>query len=149
RAHRLRHRRDGFRRLLGSDHLMGRDRLSAVALRLVVIAGVCVFAVYVGEWLALIVNDASKGADYTAFMTGWTIVLAGRGKDVYDVATQVEVQRRLLGGLSFVAGLNPFNNPPHLVLPFVPLALLPLFPSFLVWSAIQFGMLVWLGGGVR
>ena len=49
---------------------MVRDRLSAVALRVVVIAGVCVFAVYVGEWLALIVNDASKAADYTAFMTG-------------------------------------------------------------------------------
>src|SRR4029079_17265044 len=97
RAHRLRHRRDGFRRLLGSDHLMGRDRLSAVALRLVVIAGVCVFAVYVGEWLALIVNDASKAADYTAFMTGWTIVLDGRGKDLYEVATAGEWRARAVG----------------------------------------------------
>lgn len=124
---------------------MHRDTLSAVALRLVVIAGVAVFAVYVGEWLALIVYDASKAADYTAFMTGWTIVLDGRGRDLYDVATQVEVQRQLLGGLSFVAGLNPFNNPPHLVLPFVPLALLPLLPSYLLWSVIQFGLLIWLG----
>jgi len=124
---------------------MHRDTLSAVALRLVVIAGFAVFAVYVGEWLALIVYDASKAADYTAFMTGWTIVLDGRGRELYDVATQVEVQRRLLGGLSFVAGLNPFNNPPHLVLPFVPLALLPLLPSYLVWSVIQFGLLIWLG----
>jgi hypothetical protein len=123
---------------------MGRDRLAAVALRVVVIAGVVVFAVYVGNWLALIVHDASKAADYTAFMTGWTIVLDGRGRDLYDVATQVEVQRRLLGGLSFAAGLNPFNNPPHLVLPFVPLATLPLFPSFLAWSLIQLGLLAWL-----
>jgi hypothetical protein len=123
---------------------MRRDRLSAVAPRVVVIAGVVVFAVYVGNWLALIVHDASKAADYTAFMTGWTIVLDGRGRDLYDVATQVEVQQRLLGGLSFAAGLNPFNNPPHLVLPFVPLATMPLFPSFLAWSLIQLGLLAWL-----
>jgi hypothetical protein len=77
-------------------------------------------------------------------MTGWTIVLDGRGHDLYDVATQMEVQRRLLGGLSFEAGLNPFNNPPHLVLPFVPLGLLPLLPSYLVWGVIQLALLTWL-----
>ena len=74
---------------------MGRDRLSAVALRVVVVAGVCVFAVYVGEWLALIVNDASKAADYTAFMTGWTIVLDGNRKamKLYESEGFREVRR--------------------------------------------------------
>ena len=119
--------------------------LPAVGLRVVVIAGLVVFATYVGLWIALIVNDGSKSADYTAFMTGWTVVLDGRGHDLYDVATQAEVQRRLLGGLSFEAGLNPFNNPPHLVAPFLPLALLPLLPSYVVWGVIQLGLLAWLG----
>ena len=118
---------------------MDRRLVPAIGLRIVIIAGLVVFAVYLGLWIALIVNDGSKSADYTAFMTGWTIVLDGRGHDLYDVPTQIEVQRRLLGGLSFEAGLNPFNNPPHLVLPFVPLALLPLLPSYLVWGVIQLG----------
>ncbi len=124
---------------------MDRSRLLSIGLRLVVIAGLVVFAAYLGLWIALIVNDGSKSADYTAFMTGWTIVLDGRGHDLYDVATQIEVQRRLLGGLSFEAGLNPFNNPPHLVLLFVPLALLPLLPSYVVWGVVQLGLLSWLG----
>jgi alpha-1,2-mannosyltransferase len=124
---------------------MGRRRLQAIALRLVIIAGLVIFAAYLGLWIALIVNDGSKSADYTAFMTGWTIVLDGRGHDLYDVPTQIDVQRQLLGGLSFEAGLNPFNNPPHLVLPFVPLALLPLLPSYVLWSIVQLGLLTWLG----
>ena len=119
--------------------------LPAVALRIAIVAGLVVFAVYLGLWVALIVNDGSKSADYTAFMTGWTIVLDGRGHDLYDVATQAEVQRHLLGGQSFEAGLNPFNNPPHLVIPFVPLAVLPLLPSYVVWGVIQLGLLAWLG----
>ena len=124
---------------------MDRRRLSAFALRIAVLTGLVVFAVYLGLWFALILNDGSKAADYTAFMTGWTIVLDGRGHDLYDVATQIEVQRRLLGGLTFEAGLNPFNNPPHLVLPFVPLGLLPLLPSYAVWGVIQLALLAWLG----
>ena len=123
---------------------MDRRLAPAIGLRIVIIAGLVVFAAYLGLWIALIVNDGSKSADYTAFMTGWTIVLDGRGHDLYDVPTQIEVQRQLLGGLSFEAGLNPFNNPPHLVLPFVPLALLPLLPSYLVWGVIQLALLTWL-----
>ena len=123
---------------------MRRPLVRAVGLRLVVIAGLVVFAAYLGLWIALIVNNGSRQADYTAFMSGWTIVLDGRGHDIYNVATQIEVQRRLLGGLSFEAGLNPFNNPPHLVVPFLPLALLPLLPSYVVWGVIQLGLLAWL-----
>lgn len=119
--------------------------LPAVAMRVAIVLGLVVFAVYIGLWIALVANDGSKSADYTAFMTGWTIVLDGRGHDLYDVPTQIEVQRALLGGRTFEAGLNPFNNPPHLVLPFVPLAILPLLPSYVVWGAIQLALLAWLG----
>ena len=118
--------------------------LPAITLRVAIVIGLVVFAAYIGLWIALIANDGSKSADYTAFMTGWTIVLDGRGHDLYDVPTQIEVQRELLGGQTFEAGLNPFNNPPHLVLPFVPLAVLPLLPSYVIWGAIQIGLLAWL-----
>jgi hypothetical protein len=104
--------------------------------RVGLIAGAAVFAVYLGLWAALMLTG-SEGADYTAFYTGWTIVLDGDGANLYDPAFQAEVQKEILGGKTFDAGLNPFNNPPHLVLPFVPLAALPLATSYVVWAAIQ------------
>jgi hypothetical protein len=106
--------------------------------------GAAVFALYVALWVALTASGGTDGADYTAFYTGWTIVLDGNGANLYDPATQAAVQREILGGRSFEAGLNPFNNPPYLVLPFVPLALLPLQASYLVWAVIQMALLAWL-----
>ena len=92
----------------------------------ITILGFSVFAVYIGLWLALIVGGHTEQADYTAFYTGWTIVADGHGQDLYDIGTQTATQQAILGGRSFEAGLNPFNNPPHLVVPFVPLAALPM-----------------------
>ena len=66
-------------------------------------------------------------------------MLDGRGSQLYDPAVQAEVQRTILGGQTFQAGLNPFNNPPHMVLPYLPLGLLPLDAAFLLWTAIQVG----------
>ena len=104
------------------------------------------FAFYLALWagLILIVKGGTDGADYTAFYTGWTIVADGDGSRLYDPAFQAEVQHRILGGRTFEAGLNPFNNPPHLVLPFVPLVALPLTSSYLAWGAAQLGLLAWL-----
>ena len=91
----------------------------------ITILGFSVFAIYIGLWLALIVGGHTEQADYTAFYTGWTIVADGHGQDLYDIGTQTATQQAILGGRSFEAGLNPFNNPPHLVVPFVPLAAAP------------------------
>jgi Glycosyltransferase family 87 len=106
--------------------------------------GAAVFALYLGLWGAITASGGTDGADYTAFYTGWTIVLQGDGASLYDPATQATVQREILGGRSFEAGLNPFNNPPYLVLPFVPLALIPLQTSYAVWAVVQLGLLAWL-----
>ena len=107
-------------------------------------AGAAVFAIYLGLWGALATSGGADGADFTAFYTGWTIVAQGDGPNMYDPRVQAEVQQRILGGRTFDAGLNPFNNPPHLVLPFVPLSVLPLGTAYLVWAAVQAGLLAWL-----
>jgi hypothetical protein len=112
--------------------------------RLGVAAGAAVFAIYLGLWGGLIANGGTDAADYTAFYTGWTMVANGQGQDLYDPAAQAAAQRDVLGGRAFDAGLNPFNNPPHLVLPFVPLAGLPLATSYLAWAVVQIGLLGWL-----
>jgi glycosyl transferase family 87 len=124
------------------ERAMGRRR--RIVSRAFVVVGVAVFAIYLGLWAALIAGGHSEQADYTAFYTGWTIVVDGRGADLYDPAVQAEVQRDILGGRTFEAGLNPFNNPPHLVVPFVPLAWLSLGASYLVWAVVQLGLLAWL-----
>ena len=116
----------------------------AWAVRLGVVAGCAVFAVYLGLWAALVTSGASDEADFSAFYTGWTIVAQGRGADLYDPGVQAEVQRQVLGGRQFEAGLNPFNNPPHLVLPFVPLTVLSLDQGYLAWAAVQVVLLAWL-----
>jgi hypothetical protein len=117
------------------------QRAARAATLVVVGLGIATALVYVGIFLLLVGQGLTRGADYTAFYTGWTIVLQGRGADLYDPAVQAEVQRQVLSGESFEAGLNPFNNPPYGVLPFVPLALLPLAASFLVWTGINVGLL--------
>ena len=120
------------------------DPVHRVASRVIVVIGLAVFAIYLGLWAALISGGHTEQADYTAFYTGWTIVAEGHGPELYDPAVQAETQREILGGRTFEAGLNPFNNPPHLVLPFVPLAWLPLQASYLVWAVAQLGLLAWL-----
>lgn len=94
-------------------------------------------AVYVAIFAALVLTGRTRGADFTAFYTGWRIVLEGRGSQLYEPAVQAEMQRTILGGQTFQAGLNPFNNPPHMVLPYLPLGLLPLDLAFLAWTVIQ------------
>ena len=89
-----------------------------------------------GVWIALfavlLLTGRTQGSDYTAFYTGWRLVLEGHGAHLYDPAAQALMQRQVLGGQTFEAGLNPFNNPLHMVLPDVPLGVLPLDVSFLV-----------------
>ena len=85
RAHRVRDRRHGVRRLLGADHLMGRDRLSSVALRLVIIAGLVVFAAYLGLMADIArVLRAHLGSDAARVPT----------KTVPDVVVRLLARRR-------------------------------------------------------
>lgn len=124
-----------------ASRAVNRRRLLA---RVGLVAGAAVFAVYLALWAALLLSDLSNGADYTAFYTGWTIVADGDGAKLYDPAVQAAVQKEILGGETFEAGLNPFNNPPHLVVPFVPLSTLPLTTSYVVWAILQVALLGWL-----
>jgi hypothetical protein len=117
-------------------------RLSRLAILAAIGADLALGVVYAALFTVLVATGRSKGADFTAFYTGWRIVLEGHGGQLYDPAVQLEFQRQILEGQTFTAGLNAFINPPHMVLPYTPLGLLPLDASFLVWTAIQIGLLV-------
>jgi hypothetical protein len=113
------------------------SHLSRVLAPLAIAGNLALGVGYVGLFTALVVTGQTRGADFTAFYTGWRIVLEGHGGQLYDPAFQAEVQRTILGGQTFQAGLNAFLNPPHMVLPWLPLGLLPLDTAFLVWTALQ------------
>ncbi len=81
--------------------------------------------------------------DFTAFYTGWSIVWTGDGASLYNLEVQEAVQETLLDGQRFVGGLNPYTYPPHLVLPFTPLAALPPSQSILIWMLIQLALIAY------
>ncbi len=124
-------------------------RILRLAVRLAFVANLAIGAAYVALFAVLLGTGRTRGSDFTAFYTGWRIVLDGHGSQLYDTAVQTQVQRTILGGQTFEAGLNPFNNPPHMVLPFVPLGVLPLDVAFLAWTGIQVLLLVWVVATLR
>jgi hypothetical protein len=94
-------------------------------------------------WLATGAPDGFVRADFTAFYAAWSIVRDGRGTALYDLALQGEYQARLMPGTQFEGGVLPYVNPPHLTLPFVPLAWLPRPVAFGLWTAAQLLLLGW------
>jgi glycosyl transferase family 87 len=94
-------------------------------------------------WAWVMANDWFPGSDFSAFYTGWTMVLDGRGAALYDLDLQGAYQERILGG-RFEDGVNPYNNPPHMTLPFAPLAWLPRPAAVLAWTAAQAALLIWV-----
>lgn len=89
-------------------------------------------------WLGMALRGDFWQADFSAFYTGWSMALQGQAPQLYDLSAQAEWQGRLVPERT---GLLPFVHPPHAVLPFALLALLPLHVAFYVWTALQVGML--------
>jgi Glycosyltransferase family 87 len=115
-----------------------RPRISTRLLARLAIAGnLGIGVAYLPLFAVLVLTGRTRGADFTALYTGWRIVLEGHGSQLYDPTVQAEVQHRILGGQTFEAGLSVFVNPPHMVLPYTPLGLLPLDMAFLAWTGIQ------------
>ena len=112
----------------------GRPRLLAL---LAIGGNLAIGAAYVALFAVLFTTGRTRGADFTAFYTGWRIVLEGHGTQLYDPAVQAEVQHRILGGQTYEGGLAAFVNPPHMVLPYTPLGLLPLDAAYLAWTGVQ------------
>jgi hypothetical protein len=99
---------------------------------------------YVGLWLMAAHDDSFWRADFTAFYTAWTMVREGQGARLYDWDVQQTYQQRILDGHNREGNLLPYVNPPHVALALAPLALLPRDIAFLLWTAGQAGLLIYL-----
>jgi hypothetical protein len=96
------------------------------------------------------------GTDFTVFRTGWSLILSGHGRELYDVTAQSRVQAALLGEVGspgFRGGLMAFLHPPQAALAGCPLGWLadrfgePL--AFRFWTACSLLVLVLLIRAVR
>jgi hypothetical protein len=100
---------------------------------------------------------AVERSDYLTYETAAQIVLEGKGDCLYAVACQAQAQRDLLGEEPpFAGGLLPFNSPPWLAAVVAPLALLPLWLGFTIFTLASLGLLAlaawrlaWGAGGTR
>jgi hypothetical protein len=91
-------------------------------------------------WMGMAIRGEFWKADFSAFYTGWSIVLDGHGDRLYDFSEQADYQSRLVPGRSGPEGLLPYVYPPQFITA-APLAFLPLPVAFYVWTGFQAALL--------
>ena len=106
--------------------------------RLAVVLNATVFLSYLAMCAPLVRDGLPPNADFTAFYTGWKIAISG--DRLYDLETQRRYQAQESPDDLFL----PYLNPPHLTLPFAPLAALPRSSASSVWLLAQLGLLAYL-----
>ncbi len=89
-----------------------------------------------------------SGLDYRVYITAGKMALNGVGAKFYDLPTQFAVQRELFPAMTQQDQLLPYLAPPFVSLLFAPLALLPLFPGYVVLTAFNVGLLWFIARAV-
>jgi hypothetical protein len=113
---------------------------SVFTLRASLILNGGLFLVLLAFWLKMAGEGVFWRADFTAFYTGWSMVLDGQGARLYDLALQESYQQRALPEPNLYEGLLPFAHPPHAALLLAPFALLPRGAAFYAWALFQAGL---------
>jgi len=127
-------------------HRASRPIVGVLALLTVVNLGIATS--YPLLWGSVVSQGLYWRADFTAFYTGGLLVQRGITEGLYDYGLQAEVQREILDGQHLAGGLLAFNYPPHVALLVAPLTKLQLRDAYIVWSVIQFGLVIALGIGL-
>ncbi len=97
---------------------------------LVIVAGFC--------WFALFVFSRTAILDFSVLYTAGGVVAEGHRRQLFDLTTQAEFQRRVLG----MDAPLPFMHLGYEALIYAPLALLPFRVALWVWRLLSLGMLV-------
>ncbi len=80
--------------------------------------------------------------DFTIFYTAGKCVNEGRGRQLYDLETQLALQGSFAPEVKHRENALPFNHPAFEALLFVPLAGLPYLTAYLVWAVFNIGLIV-------
>lgn len=103
-----------------------------------IVSGLCLetYLLWAHRW------DIPKGyADFTIFYSAANIIRSGQGKDLYNEQIQYAAQLAAAPDVKIRSWALPYNHPPFEALLFVPLSYLPYLASYLVWAALNLGML--------
>jgi hypothetical protein len=111
---------------------------------LLCLINIALVIVNAGLWVMAAYQQLFVAADFTSFYTGYYMVRAGEGVNLYDPVLQSMYQQEFMGGLTFEGGVLLFPNPPYVAIAFAPLSLLRLDAAFYLWSFIQVAVLVWV-----
>jgi alpha-1,2-mannosyltransferase len=83
--------------------------------------------------------------DFTAFYTGWHLILDGRGAALYDVAAQRAAQHAIMGEFRFPGGLLAFLHPPPAAVAGIPFGIVAMRfgepAAFWCWTALNLVLL--------
>jgi hypothetical protein len=96
--------------------------------------------VLAGIWIWMGVQGLFWRADFSAYYTGYRMILDGQGGHLYDLYLQAEYQAQLLPEKPADEGLLPFVFGPQAAVGLSPLALLSRPAAFAVWTVLQLGM---------
>ena len=79
--------------------------------------------------------------DFTIFYSAGKMVRTGQAGSLYDERAEFQTQLEFAPDVSIRHGALPFNHPPFESLLFVPFTLLPYFPAYLAWNAVNLFLL--------
>lgn len=82
--------------------------------------------------------------DFTIYFTAGTMVRRGLGRELYDDAKQLGIQREFSSLGANRSGLLPFNHPPFEALLFVPLTYFSYRTAYFLWCAVNLTILATL-----
>jgi hypothetical protein len=88
------------------------------------------------SWISL-ERALSGNADFTIFYTAARLVREYPASKLYDLETQSNVQREVLGEYIQPRGFLPYNHPPFEMLLFLPMGYLSYSGAFLVWLGVN------------
>lgn len=79
--------------------------------------------------------------NFASFYTAGTMVRTGEATALYDLPAQYEMQKQFAPNVSIRQAALPYLHPPFEALLFAPLTLLPYWPSYLLWTALNLALL--------
>ena len=99
----------------------------------------------VKSWINLLKDPELNGIDFVSFYTAGRIAQSGDYAHLYDLEAQNAVQNKLFPPDTFAGGVNLSQHPPYLAPILSLITSDDYLKSYIVWSAVLSGMLLFCG----
>ena len=96
---------------------------------------------HVVMFIRLVPSLRSGYQDFTIFYTAGRLLHNGPASKLYDLGAQYQLQREFAPHVYIRRGPLPYNHPPFEALLFLPFGYLEFWPAYLLWTALNLGML--------